>query len=108
VPNFTAAAGGASLWSLTLQIPLPRTLNLATAEAVAAFVGRGSGLSNLEGRQALDLAIATGRGGVFLSLTTDQYIQLQKRGRSASTGSSAGRGVFSRSTGLQNAAQMFD
>ncbi len=91
-----------------LQTPLPRTLNLATAEEVAGFVDRGSGLSNLEGRQALDLAIATGRGGIFLSLTTDQYIQLQKRGRSASTGSSAGRGVFSRSTGLQNAAQMFD
>jgi hypothetical protein len=55
-----------------------------------AFVDRGSGLSNLEGRQALDLAIATGRGGVFLSLTTDQYSQLQMHCRPTSAGSNAG------------------
>jgi hypothetical protein len=91
-----------------LQTLLPRTLNLATAEEVVALVDRGSGLSNVESRQALDLAIATGRGGVFLSLTTDQYSQLQMHCRPTSAGSNAGRGAFSRSTDLQNTARMFD
>jgi hypothetical protein len=91
-----------------LQTLLPRTLNLATAEEVIALVDRGGGLSSLEGRQALDLAIAAGRGGVFLSLTIDQYSQLQMRCRPTSAGLNAGRGAFSRSVGLQNAARMFD
>jgi hypothetical protein len=73
-----------------LQTLLTRTLNLAKAEEVVALVDRGSGLSNLQSQQALDLAIATGRGGVFLSLTADQYIQLQKHRRSASAGSRDG------------------
>jgi hypothetical protein len=33
-------------------------------------------LPNLESRQALDLAIEVGRGGVFLSLTDAQYAKL--------------------------------
>lgn len=73
-----------------LQTLMPRMLNLATAEEVIALVDRGGGLSNLQSRQALDLAIATGRGGVFLSLSADQYIQLQKHRRSANAGSNAG------------------
>jgi hypothetical protein len=91
-----------------LQTLLPRTLNLATTEEVVALVDRGSGLSNLQSRQALDLAIATGRGGVFLSLTADQYIQLQKHRRSAGAGSNAELSAFSLPTGLQNAARMFE
>ncbi|WP_433971003.1 hypothetical protein [Tunturiibacter lichenicola] len=70
-----------------LQTRLPRTLNLATAEEVIALADRGGGLSNLAGRHALDLAIATGRGGVFLALTTDQHTQLQKYCKPASAGS---------------------
>jgi hypothetical protein len=83
-----------------LQTLLPRTLNLATAEEVIALVDRGGGLSNLQSRQALDLAVATGWGGVFLSLTIDQYSQLQMHCRPTSAGLNAGRGTFSRSTGL--------
>jgi hypothetical protein len=71
-----------------LQTILPRTLNLATAEEVIALADRGGGLSRLEGRQALDLAIANGSGGVFLSLTADQYSKLQMHSRpTASAGS---------------------
>ena len=55
---------------------LPRTLNLATAEEVVALADRGGGLSSLEGRQALDLAIINGRGLVFLALNINQYRQL--------------------------------
>lgn len=72
-----------------LQTPLPRTLNLTKSEEVIALANRGGGLSNLEGRQALDWAIANGRGGIFLSLTTDQYSQLQMHCRPAMTGSNA-------------------
>jgi hypothetical protein len=91
-----------------LQTLLPRIVNLATTEEVVALVDRGSGLSNLQSRQALDLAIATGRGGIFLSLTADQYNQLQKHRRSASAGSNAELSAFSFPTGLQNAARMFE
>jgi hypothetical protein len=62
-------------WEKDLQTQLPRTLNLATVEEVIALADRG-GLSRMEGRQALHLAIANGGGGVFLSLSTDQYSQL--------------------------------
>jgi hypothetical protein len=34
-------------------------------------------LLNLESRQALDQAIEIGRGGVFLSLTAEQYAKLK-------------------------------
>jgi hypothetical protein len=64
-----------------LQTPLPRSLNLATAEQVLALVGRVGGLLNLEMRKALDLAIAAEQGGVFLNLNADQYAQLQKHAR---------------------------
>ena len=90
------------------HVALPRILHLATAEEVIALADRGGGLSHLEGRHALDLAIAAGRGGVFLSLTIDQYSQLQMRCRPTSAGSNAGLGAFSRATGLQNTARMFD
>jgi hypothetical protein len=91
-----------------LQTQLPRTLNLATAEELIALADRGSGLSNLEGRQTLDLAIATGRGGIFLSLTTDQYSQLHMHCRPAGARSNARRGAFSLTAGLQNTARMFE
>jgi hypothetical protein len=64
-----------------LKTPLPRSLSLTTAEEVVALVARGGGLLNPEIRQALDQAVATEQGGVFLNLTTDQYAQLQKHPR---------------------------
>jgi len=73
-----------------LQTLLPRTLDLATAEEVIGLADRGGGLSNLEGRQTLDMAIANGRGGVFLTLTTDQYSRLQMHCRPTSANSNSG------------------
>jgi len=64
-----------------LQTPLPRSLNLTTAEEMVALVARGGGSLNAEMRQALDLAVAAEQGGVFLNLTTEQYAQLQKHPR---------------------------
>jgi hypothetical protein len=37
---------------------------------------RGGGLGNLESKQMLDQTIEMGRGGVFLSLTPEQYAEL--------------------------------
>ena len=62
-----------------LQTPLPRKLHFASPDKVVELVERGGGLSNLESRQALDQAIETGRGGVFLSLTEEQYAKLMTR-----------------------------
>ena len=50
-----------------------REAPLPSPDKVVELVERGGGLSNLESRQALDQAIETGRGGVFLSLTEAQY-----------------------------------
>ena len=60
-----------------LQTPLPRKLRFASPDKVVELVERGGGLSNLESRQALDQAIEIGRGGVFLSLTAEQYSKLK-------------------------------
>jgi len=59
-----------------LKTPLPKKLCFASLGKVVELVERGGGLSNLESRQALDQAIEIGRGGVFLSLTGEQYSKL--------------------------------
>ena len=60
-----------------LKAPLPRKLHFASPDKVVELVERGGGLSNQESRQALDQAIEIGRGGVFLSLTAEQYAKLK-------------------------------
>ena len=60
-----------------LKTPLPRKLHFTSADKVIELVERGGGLSNLESRRALDQAIEIGRGGVFLSLTAEQYFKLK-------------------------------
>jgi hypothetical protein len=60
-----------------LKTPLARKLHFKSAEKVIELVVRGGGLSNLESRQALDQAIEIGRGGVFLSLTEEQYAKAE-------------------------------
>ena len=59
-----------------LKTPLPRKLHFKSAERVIELVARGGGLGNLESKQMLDHAIEMGRGGVFLSLTPEQYAEL--------------------------------
>ena len=59
-----------------LKTPLPRKLHFKSAEKVIELVARGGGLGNLESKQMLDQAIEMGRGGVFLSLTSEQYAEL--------------------------------
>ena len=60
-----------------LKTSLPRRLHFASSDKVAELVARGGGLTNQESRLMLDQAIATGRGGVFLSLTVEQHARLR-------------------------------
>jgi hypothetical protein len=43
------------------------------------LVERGGGFKDLAERQAFDHALAIGRGGVYLSLTDEQYAALKLR-----------------------------
>lgn len=62
-----------------LKTSLPRKPVLTDSETLIGLVERGGGLPDLASHQALDQAIAKGRGGVFLDLTPDQYAQLRQR-----------------------------
>jgi hypothetical protein len=39
---------------------------------------RGGALTNLEAKQAIELGIASGKGGLFLQLSPDQYAKLER------------------------------
>ena len=56
-----------------LKTPLPRKLHFMSSEKVIELVTRGGGITDRESRLTLDQAIAKGRGGIFLSLTAEQY-----------------------------------
>ena len=60
-----------------LKTSLPRKLCFTTAEKVIELVTRGAGIKDQESRLMLDQAISKGRGGIFLSLTVDQYSKLK-------------------------------
>ena len=61
-----------------LKAALPRKLCFATPDKVIKLVERGGGITDQESRLMLNQAIATGRGGVFLRLTADQYAKLKR------------------------------
>ena len=56
-----------------LKTPLPRKLVLRDPAKLFELAERGGVAMTLENRQALDHAIANGRGSVWLELTPDQY-----------------------------------
>jgi hypothetical protein len=59
-----------------LQTSLPTTLNFATSEKVIELIERGGGFTDSESRNTVADAIGMGRGGVYLSLTDEQYRKL--------------------------------
>ena len=61
-----------------LKTPLPRRFTFATPEKVVELVERGRGLKDLASKQALEHGIQTGRSGVYLHLTPDQYNKLKR------------------------------
>jgi hypothetical protein len=62
-----------------LKTPLPRKVTLDSPQKLMEMAERGGGLPNLEASQMLRLGIEVGRGGVWLSLSEDQYQKLKKR-----------------------------
>jgi hypothetical protein len=61
-----------------LKTPIPATFNFADPEKIRDLAQRGGALSTLEAKQTLEQGIETGRGGVFLTLTEDQYRKLTR------------------------------
>ena len=59
-----------------LKTPLARAFNFADPDKIRDLARRGGALDTLEGKQMLDQAVETGRGGLFLNLTEDQYRKL--------------------------------
>ena len=60
-----------------MKTSLPRKLHFTSPDKVIKLVERGGGITDQESRLMLDRAIANGRGGVFLSLTAEQYARLR-------------------------------
>jgi hypothetical protein len=59
-----------------LRTPLPRKLTFTDPDKIRELARRGEAWGDSESRQMLEHAIETGRGGVFLRLTPDQYARL--------------------------------
>jgi hypothetical protein len=59
------------------RTPLPRTLTLTDPEKIRELARRGEAWGDSESRQMLEHAIETGRGGVYLRLTPEQYRKLR-------------------------------
>jgi hypothetical protein len=60
-----------------LQTPLPRKFNFKDPEKIREIARRGEALGTQEAKQMLEHAIETGRGGVYLRLTPEQYRKLR-------------------------------
>ncbi len=54
----------------------PPDIHLRHPEKVTELVRRSGGVKDLAAKQALDLAISMGRGGVYLRLAAEQYAVL--------------------------------
>jgi hypothetical protein len=61
-----------------LKTPLPKKLTFTGPDKIRELAKRGEAWSDSESRQLLEHAIETGRGGVYLRLTADQYARLRR------------------------------
>ena len=61
-----------------LKTPLPRKLTFADPDKIRELARRGEAMGTSESRQMLEHAIETGRGGVYLKLTLEQYARLKR------------------------------
>ena len=48
-------------------------------DKIVELVKRSGGLTNLESKQALERGIDSGKGGVFLKVTPEQYAKLKRK-----------------------------
>ena len=60
-----------------LKTSLPKKVHFTSPDKVIKLVERSGGITDQESRLMLNQAIATGRGGVFLSLTAELYSKLR-------------------------------
>lgn len=60
-----------------LRTPLPKTLHFKDQAKLIELAQRGGAFRNLEDRQSIENAIQTGRGGIWLKLTREQYLKLK-------------------------------
>jgi hypothetical protein len=61
-----------------LRTPLPRKLTFNDPDKIRELARRGEAWGDSESRQMLENAIETGRGGLYLRLTPDQYRSLRR------------------------------
>ena len=62
-----------------LKTPLPRQFTFQHADKIRELARKGEAWGTLEQKQALEHAIETGRGGIYLRLTPGQYQKLRRR-----------------------------
>lgn len=62
-----------------LRTHLPRKLHFASSNKVIELIERGGGFPDQDARMMVNRGIEMGRGGIFLSLTEEQYAALRKR-----------------------------
>jgi hypothetical protein len=61
-----------------LKTRLPKRLHFSSPDKIIELVERGGGLRDQESRLMLEQGISMGRGGVFQSLTAEQYRKLRR------------------------------
>jgi hypothetical protein len=75
---FSRVRWQAQFLEAALKTLLPRKLNFSDPEKIRELARRGEAWSDLESKQALEHGIETGRGGVWLRLTPEQYGRLRR------------------------------
>jgi hypothetical protein len=62
-----------------LRTPLPKKLTFSDPDKIRELARKGEAWGDSESRQILEHAIETGRGGLYLRLTPDQYRKLRQQ-----------------------------
>jgi hypothetical protein len=63
-----------------LKTPLPRKLTFSSPDKILQLAEHAGALKDLAARQAIEHGIEMGRGGIYLTLTAEQYAKLKTRG----------------------------
>jgi hypothetical protein len=75
---FFRRGGQVQFLEANLKTPLARKVTFADADKIRELARRGEALGTSEAKQMLEHAIETGRGGVYLKLTLEQYARLKR------------------------------
>lgn len=62
-----------------LKTPLPRKLTFSSPDKILQLAEHAGALKDLATRQAVEHGIEMGRGGVYLTLTSEQYAKLRTK-----------------------------